>query len=216
MGLAATPGIIRLFRFRPLRAAFDAILRDEMIPDLLRLPGLRDVHVGRQGPGDLGPRLVASIWDSRAAMAEAVGEDFDPPTFHPERLAETTDRELLWLPLAFSWTADIPGRPSVLRLVTGRVRPDELDAYVAEARSGTIDDATAGHGPLTLHLAARPPDRFLTLSTWPDWPTLQEATGGDVGRPIATRHAERLLDWGASHFEVIPTPHPPAASRRPR
>jgi hypothetical protein len=94
--------------------------------------------------------------------------------------------------------------PAVLRFVTGQVRPDELDTYVAEAHEGTIADAAAGRGPVALYLAPDPSNAFRTLSVWIDWDTLQAATGGDVNRPIATRHAERLLDWEADHYEILP------------
>ena len=39
--------IVRLFRCRPLRVEFDSVLRDRMMPDLVRTPGVVDVHVGR-------------------------------------------------------------------------------------------------------------------------------------------------------------------------
>ena len=67
-------GTLRLFTFRPARAGFDALLRDTLLPDLLAFPALQDLHVGRQGPDDLGPRLVASVWSSRDAMTGAVGD----------------------------------------------------------------------------------------------------------------------------------------------
>ncbi len=109
------PGVIRLFKFRPVRIAFDRILREEMIPALVELPGLQDIYVGRQGPDELGPRLVATIWESRKAMASAVGESFDTPVFLPEYLDETTDRELEFLTLAFGYRtlpSEAPGRPA--------------------------------------------------------------------------------------------------------
>ena len=51
-------------------------------------------YIGRQGPEELGPRLIATVWDSRDAMATAVGESFDQPIFLPKYLDETTDRVL--------------------------------------------------------------------------------------------------------------------------
>ena len=44
---------------------------------------------------------------------------------------------------------------------------------------------------------------FVTLSTWTEWDVVEDATGGDIRRPAATRHAERLVAWSASHFEVV-------------
>lgn len=198
------PGVIRLLRFRPARAAFDAVLRTETVPAMRQLDGLVDVFAGRQGPGDQGPRLMASIWRSAASMltaldasGEANGRDLEP-------IDGSTECELLWLPLAFGFRADAASTPAVLRFVTGQVRPDELETYIAEAHEGTIADAAAGRGPVALYLAPDPPSSFRTLSVWIDWNTLQDATGGDVDRPIATRHAERLLDWQAEHYEILP------------
>jgi heme-degrading monooxygenase HmoA len=88
----STAEVIRLFRFRPVRTAFDSILRDDMIPALLEMDGIVDVYVGRQGPDELGPRVIATIWTSREAMAAGVGESFDRPIFRPEYLQETIDR----------------------------------------------------------------------------------------------------------------------------
>ena len=55
----------------------------------------------------------------------------------------------------------------------------------------------------------------MTLSVWSSWSALEVATGGDVGRPIATRHEERLLAWEAAHYEVLPNmghPRSPAVT----
>ena len=198
------PGVIRLFKFRPVRVAFDQILRHTMIPALLELPGLSDLYVGRQGPDELGHRMVATVWETRQAMASAVGESFDRPVFMPEYLEETQDRELDFLPLAFGYRFVRPEQPGLLRVVNGEVPAASLDEYIELARAGTIADAEAGRGPIALYLARRSPERFVTLSVWSDWATLQDATGGDVDRPIATRHARLLSAWQAEHYESVP------------
>lgn len=93
----------------------------------------------------------------------------------------------------------------VLRVFRGRVRAGELDAYIDEAATGTRADAAVGHGPLALYLGADPasPDTFVTTSAWGDWSEIERATGGDIRRPVATRHPERLVDADVLHFEVI-------------
>ena len=198
------PSVLRLFYFRPVASAFDSILRDVMIPDLRKLPGLVDIFLGRRGPDELGPRLNASVWTSREAMVAGVGEDFDPPVFHPEYIDETTERVLEILPLAISMPFDGVGAPRILRTLRGQVRPGERDAYIEAARHGTIADIDAGGGPLALHLAIGPgDDDFLTVSVWESWSALETATGGDVKRPVATRHPERIERWDAAHYEVI-------------
>jgi hypothetical protein len=202
--VATESRVIRLFKFRPVRAAFDLILRDKMVPALLQLPGLSELYVGRQGPEELGPRLIGTVWESRESMASAVGESLDHPIFLPEYLHETTDRELEFFPLAFGYRFDRLEPPGVLRLVNGQVQAGGLDRYVDQARAGTLADADQGKGPMALYLAPRAADRFVTLSVWSDWASLQEATGGEVNRPIATRHAQLLEAWQAEHYEAIP------------
>lgn len=201
--MSAQP-VVRLFRCRPVRYEFDSILRERMIPDLLRSPGVLDVHVGRHGPDSIGERLVASIWATEAAMVSAMGTDIEASLFHPEYLEETTDRRLQVHPLAISAVAGRQEPARVLRLVEGRVRAGELDAYVDEARRGTEQDIATGRGPLALYLAGLPPDRFVTLSVWTDWPAIEAATGAGTDRPGATRHAERLAETRVEHYEVVP------------
>ena len=75
--------VVRLFRFRPVRSGFDAILRDVLVPGLFAFDDIDDVYVGRQGPDELGERVVVSVWTSRSSMVEAVGDHFDPPNSIP-------------------------------------------------------------------------------------------------------------------------------------
>jgi hypothetical protein len=196
--------IVRLFRCRPLRVEFDSVLRDRMMPDLLRMPGVVDVHVGRHGPDALGERLVASIWESAEAMADAMGTGIETSRFHPEYLDETSDRSLEVHPLAIALRNERKDPERVMRLVKGRVRDGELDTYVDEARNGTARDAATEQGPLALYLAPLPPDRFLTLSLWTEWAAIEASTGAGTQRPGATRHAERLVDLEVAHYEVVP------------
>lgn len=206
------PQVLRLFRFQPVRKGFDAVLRDVLVPDLLAFPDLVDAYVGRHGPDEMGERLIASVWESRSTMAAAVGETFDPPIFHPEHLAATTDRVLeiheLDVTLRFEDApADRQPATGIMRLAHGQVRPGELANYRDDVRGGTLSDVEAGYGPLALYLAVGPPDRFMTLSVWSSWSLLETATGGDVRRPIATRHRERIRAFEAVHYEVLPNAH---------
>ena len=84
----AQQGTLRLVTFRPARAGFDSLLREAIVPGLLAFPQLTDLHVGRQGPDELGNRLVATIWASREAMVDAVGEQFGASS--PARNSLTT------------------------------------------------------------------------------------------------------------------------------
>jgi heme-degrading monooxygenase HmoA len=195
--------VLRLVHFRPIRSEFDGFLRTDLIPDLRRLPGLIDVHVGRRSDDQGSDRLVASIWSDRDAMVAAVGADLGESTFHPERLAETTDRTLQVLDLDIVLTFDPPKAPTLMRLFRGVVRAGELDAYIDVARTGTQADAVAGRGPYALYLAADPPDRFVTVSLWPSWQAIELATGGDIHRPMTTKDSSRLVDMDIAHYEIV-------------
>ena len=200
----AEPPVLRLFSFRPVRSAFDTVLRDVMVPDLRLFPELLDLHIGRRGPDELGPRMIASVWSSAAAMVAAVGEDFDPPIFHPEFLDETSDRVLEIMPLAMSLRFERASPARIMRALRGSIRSGERAAYIEEARLGTLADVEAGHGPVALHLGTGPgDDAFTTVSVWESWSDIEAATGGDIERPTATRHPERIVDWDASHFEIV-------------
>jgi len=197
------PRVIRIFRFRLAEPHFDTELRRVLLPDLLTMDGVVDVYGGRRDRPNPDERIVASVWADRASMVAALGEAIESSPFHPELLDLSTDRELSICELEFGDRDESLGVPAVLRLVEGTVRAGELAAYVDEARLGTMADREAGRGPLALYLGCSGNDSFVTLSIWPDWATLQDATGGDVDRPIATRHAERLVDWSASHYEIM-------------
>jgi len=196
--------VLRLFRFRPVRPAFDAILRDVMLPDLAALDGIEEIIVGRRGPGELGERLIATIWASTAEMLAAVGESFDRPVFHPELLDETSERRLDIAPVLLDVGSGLPREPQVVRLLTGRTKPGARAAYLDEARAGTDADVLAGRGPIRLCLADLGDEQFATLSIWGQWSTVSEATGGSVVDPTATRHSELLVEWHVDHYELLP------------
>ncbi len=67
------PSILRLTRFDAAGAGFDTALRDRLAPVIGDVPGLHAVIGGRMGPGQDGPRLVATVWTSREAMEAAIG-----------------------------------------------------------------------------------------------------------------------------------------------
>ncbi|HEU4572674.1 MAG TPA: hypothetical protein VFR93_08295 [Candidatus Limnocylindrales bacterium] len=200
---STSPSVLRVFRFRPAHAAFDSTLRDVMLPDLVAMEGLRAVYAGRQGPGELGDRLVASVWTTEAAMVAAVGADFDRPTFHPEFIDDSLDKRLDKLPIAFALEPAEEVSAPVLRLVIGTVASGRLGEYERRVADGTRDDVETGRGPLALYLATDPDGRFATLSVWGQWSKVAEATGGSVGQPTRTRHAELLAEWTTAHYEGI-------------
>ena len=193
--------VLRIFAFRAVRPGFDEVLRTQLIPDLGQQPGIAEVYSGRQGPDEAGPRVVASIWDQRTDMLDAVGADLG--LFHPELLEETAQRTLEVLTLVIAERYDVGGSPTILRLLRGRVREDELEVYIEDVRSGADLDARSDHGPVALYLATDGVDAFVTMSAWRSWHDIELATGGDIHRPRATRHPERLVAWDVEHFELI-------------
>lgn len=201
--------VLRVFRFRPVRPAFDAIVREVMLPDLQRLDGIEAAVVGRRGPGELGERIIATVWRSREAMEAGVGSSFDQPVFHPEYVDETEAKRLDVASIAFCWSPGAETELGVVRLVVGRARDGQRDAYVDQAQSGTQADLDAGRGPRALYLGTLDDDRFATLSLWDEWSTVGEATGGTLTHPEATRHDELLVDWEVDHYEIVPglAPH---------
>lgn len=199
--MAGRDAVLRLFAFRAVRPGFDEILRTQLVPDLRDQPGISEIYSGRQGPDETGPRIVASIWERRADMLDAVGTDLG--RFHPELLDETADRTLEVLSLAVIDRFDSEGPPQILRLLRGRVRDGQRDAYVEDVRAGTDLDAEGDHGPVALYLATDGVDAFVTMSAWRSWHDIELATGGDIHRPRATRHPERLVTWDVAHYEIV-------------
>ena len=131
--------VLRLFQFRPAHGEFDRTLRTEMLPDLRKLPGLIDVHVGRHGSSELGDRIVASIWQDRASMVRAIGGSLWTSTFHPEHLSETTD-QVLEVHSSPSRSGSRHPRPRPSCASSGGGAARELEPYIEESRAGTIAD----------------------------------------------------------------------------
>jgi hypothetical protein len=209
----ADEGILRLFGFRPLGsgAELDAALREKVLPDFLAAAGILDAYVARSGTGVAGERVIASMWESRDAMAAELGEASVIGRFHPERVEELTSSRLDVLPVVFSVRHDREEPPIILRVYRGLVRPGELDAYVEEARDGTLLDAATNEGLVALYLGTEPPARFITVSAWTDWESIALATGGNIHRPMATRNAARIAEGSPTHYEILPaTQRPPA------
>jgi heme-degrading monooxygenase HmoA len=210
---AGEPSVLRLFGFRPLGfgADYDARLRRTLLPAFLRLPGLRDAYVGRRGPEDSGERVIVSIWESADTMTAALGAVGEAPR-GIEAAEEVGPSKVEFVLLAVDLPFDRPDPAQVLRVFRGQVRDGELDQYVEEARNGTLADAAGPHGPLGLYLGPQPPDRFVTVSVWTDWESIEAATHGNIRRPIATSNAARLVGGTATHFEVVPgAAHRPTA-----
>lgn len=197
--------ILRLFLARPVRLAFDTVVREVMIPDLRAQPGVIAVWAGRQGPDERGDRALVSLWTSQAAMIAAMGEDLERSRFHPEYLAETVDRRLAVLPVLVEVGTQRPVRATILRIARGRVPSIGLDVYARDVEAGASRDLEHGRGPETLILGADGADRFVTVSTWIDWDALAAATGASVEQPVRTREQHAIEGFTAVHLELVST-----------
>jgi len=192
--------VVRVFRFRTVRPGFDTILRGEMMPELREMAGLDDVFFGRQGPDDVGPRIVVSIWSSSEAMVAGVSDRLG--VFHPEHLAATSDHVLeMFEQRIGDRTAGPP--PTILRTFRGIVRPGELDAYVDDVLEGVELDRRNEVGPTAIYLGTADEAAFITSSAWRDWDDVARSTGGSIHQPNATRQPERLVSWSIEHYEIV-------------
>ena len=200
--MAVTP-VLRIVRFRPRSVEVDNALRHRLIPALRAQPGVIDVVAGRHGTDELGQRIVTSVWSSVAATDTP--QDPDGTLEELLGLLDVDEVRSERLLVRVQFRNPGPGTARLLRVFRGKVRGHDLDRYVEEAEAGTLADAAAGYGPITLQLGveAPQPDQFVTVSTWPDWSTIEAATGGDIHRPLATSHPERLVSSDVTHYEVI-------------
>jgi hypothetical protein len=202
--------VLRVFAFEPSRSGLiDTTLRDVLLPALCMSPGIVDAYVGRQGPGEVGERFIASVWASNAAMEASAHElqvldEHVPGVLDPER-ARVECR-----PVAIELRVDRPQIARIMRVFRGQVADGELESYIEDVRTGAFADASANPGLVALYLGIEPPDRFLTVSTWTDWESIASATGGNIYRPISTAHPDRIHAFDASHYEVLPETARPA------
>jgi hypothetical protein len=201
----ASPSPIRLLTFRPTesQSLVDRDIRAAVASGRFGGPGQRHLMVGRRGSDAEGERVIVSVWDDDGSMAAWAGGPFNEIVAEQALIPAIEVRALEIMPVAVALGLVQPVEPQVLRIFRGDVREGELDAYVDEARTGTIADIEAGHGPHALYLAVDPPTAFLTVSLWGDWEAIERATGGDIRRPVATRHADRLSRGTAQHYEVV-------------
>lgn len=201
--MSVTPAI-RVVRFRCVRPGLDAALRSELIPSLRLVPGHVGVVAGRQGPDELGSRLLASVWTSADALSAAFVPGMGSLAGLPDPDA-VADVETEDLAVQVLFEAPQGASPGIVRALRGWVRPGQLAAYVEDARRGMQEDVEAGRGPVAFYLATPDSrtDEFLTVSAWSDWGAIERATGGNIQQPLVTRHPERIVAFDVVHYEAI-------------
>lgn len=212
--MPVTPAM-RIERFVPRAIGADDELRDRLLPGLRSRSGVQYVVAGRQGPDELGTRIVVSIWASPAGL-QAARRAADRPVTAGSAVLDVLERdgvEDLTVRVSVqpdragtAWASGAPpGSARILRIFRGSVRTAELDAYVQDVETGTLRDIAAGTGPLALFLGVpnASDDRFVTVSVWAGWSDVEAATGGNPRNPVATRHPERLVASEVAHYEVV-------------
>jgi hypothetical protein len=197
-------GTLRLVTFEAQvpEPVVDAALRDEIIPELSRLPDIRHCFAARRGLAGDEFRVIATIWEAGRPVPEspetlrigAASRDVRP-------LVERAQVDVL--PIEVQARFARPEEARILRVFRGHVAAKEMDAYLVEARTGMLADASINSGLSAFYLATRRPDDFVTVSAWTSWSAIELATGGDVRRPFVTRNSARLVGHEVLHFEII-------------
>jgi hypothetical protein len=202
MSRLSEPAIVRLFHFQPVRPAFDASLRDSVLPDLRALPGVMRVWAGRQGPGEVGTRLIVSVWSSRLAMKAALGDDPEDTRFHPEHLEDTVDRRLEVLSLVVMEANPAPLATGILRVTRGSLLGGDMTGYAKLVVDEVTAWRTGGTGPRAVILASDDGQEVVMMSAWPDWAAIESATGASVEDPLRVKR-DRLSGFQVRHYELV-------------
>jgi hypothetical protein len=191
--------IVRLSRFRTTRPAFDAVLRGTTLPDLRASAGVLGVFAGRQGPEEIGARLLVSIWSSDVAMRGAtdrISDDHDS-------LADTTDRSVESLPAIVVQLAASVLATGILRVSRGGLRDTSLAKYAERVTRELGALQARGGGPADLVMAAIGDQGFVAITTWPDWSAIEAATGASVSEPLRTKRLATLDAFETDHYELV-------------
>jgi quinol monooxygenase YgiN len=194
--------VVRVFHFQPRRPAFDAILRDSVLPDLRAMAGCLRVWAGRQGPGELGIRSIVSVWSSRAAMSAAVGDDPDDTRFHPGHLKEISDGRLEVFSLVLMESSSVALATGILRVTRGTLADDDLAGYARLVVNDLGSRREDGAGPAAIVVASGAEREVVMVSTWPDWAAIECATGASVEEPLRAKR-DRLSGFQAAHYELL-------------
>lgn len=193
---------MRLFHFHPVRPAFDAVLRDSVLPDLRAMPGATRVWAGRQGPGEVGTRLIVSVWSSLAAMSAALGDDLDDDRLLPEHLDETSERRLEVLSLVLMDVGSAAFPTGILRLTRGTLAGSDIADYARLVVNDLTRWRDDGVGPGAVVLASGREQEVVMVSTWPDWAAIERATGASIEEPLRMKR-DRLSGFLAAHYELV-------------
>jgi hypothetical protein len=168
------------------------------------MPGIADAYAGRLGEDDTD-RVVASVWIGPAlTLPDSRLEARLLVDVLPAGDGRADDISTESLPLDVAARFDRHDPAGILRIFRGVVKGDDLDAYIAEAQGGMLQDAEVNAGLIAFYLGRTGTDSFLTVSAWTGWDAIERATGGNVREPFATRNSSRLASFTIRHFEILP------------
>jgi hypothetical protein len=202
--------IVRLSHFRTLRPGFDPVLRDSVLPELQAHPGVLRVFPGRQGPDEIGLRILVSVWDGEKAMERAFG---GIPEAEPAALEETSGRRVEILPVLVSSIGETLST-GVLRVARASLRDGDLEGYARLVAQDLEGGRAGGPAPHTVVLASWGEQGFVMVSAWPDWSSIEAATGASIADPLRTKRVAGLEDFHADHYELLQD-EPGLAARQP-
>jgi hypothetical protein len=207
---------LRVFTFEPSHAAeIDSTLRDHVLQELCEKDGILEAYAARRGPGDIGERVIATVWRSREAMDTGAVEADIIAARHTEYGDGVGGSHIEALPVAVRLSIERQEPARILRILWGEMREGGLDGYVEDVRQGAVADGR-GEGLICLYLGIAAADRFVTVSAWTGWDAIEAATGGNLQRPIATRFPERVKILEAGHYEILPDTSRPLGPRTSR
>jgi hypothetical protein len=195
---------LRVISFQPgtAESAFDAALRDTVVPRLADVDAVVDVWVGRHGSREDRARVLASTWRVDPEIEPGGPVDIAALRGLGDDVVAIDGVEQVPLSVHARFERADPTR--ILRVFHGQVLPGELDAYIDLARTGMLADSVAYDGLIAFALGTRAPEAFTTVSVWTGWPAIEAATGGNTRQPFMTRNAQLLETFTVAHYEVLP------------
>jgi hypothetical protein len=195
---------LRVISFQPgtAESAFDADLRETVVPRLADADGVVDLWVGRHGSREDRARVLASTW--RVDPEVEPGGPVDLAALQGLGHDVVAVDRVEQLPLSVHARFERADPTRILRVFHGQVRSGELATYVDLARTGMLADSVAYDGLIAFALGTRAPDEFTTVSVWTGWPAIEAATGGNTRQPFMTRNAQLLETFTVAHYEVLP------------
>ena len=201
--------LLRLYTYdvTPGREAdFDAFVRDRSIDRVRELHGVESAWFGRREDGPDWRYVAVTCWRDYGSMIEAVGPDLEKPIVAPvdvdyEVGGSAQHFENIDEPAVGSGT-----EANVLRLLRGRiVTGHEEEVYTSIRNEGwPLLGTLSGIVDARIGRQASPQgDVILHVTVWRDLPSLAQATGGMLNRPLMPLPEEWFSVESIDHYDII-------------